>query len=164
MLSVVCLPQWMFISKMKCSPLEEWLHISCQLTLENTLQQLRMNEWSYRASLVVQCLRICVPIERTCVSPPDLGRSHMLRSSKPHSHNYCAHVPGDWSLRAWEPVLCTRETTTARPPCTATREESPPAAARESPRAAVTTQCSTRQYTQYLKKKWRQNDTEDLPR
>ena len=39
-----------------------------------------------------------------------------------------------------DPVLCNREPTTKRSPCTATREEPPLAATTESPRAAAKTQ------------------------
>ena len=44
----------------------------------------RAGDW---ASLVVQWLRICLPMQATC-SIPALGRSQMLQAAKPMSHNY----------------------------------------------------------------------------
>ena len=67
----------------------------------------------------------------------DLGRLHMLQDSQAHGHNYWAQAlePGShssWSLSALQSVLSNKRDSTMRSLLTATREQPPLAATRES--------------------------------
>ena len=64
-----------------------------------------------RASLVAQWLRICLPMQGTTRSSPDLGRSHMPQSN-------WAREPQILSLRVWSLCSATREAGIVRGPCT----------------------------------------------
>ena len=89
-------------------------------------------------SLVAQWLRIRLPMQGTRVLAMVWEDPTCRGTAKPVRHNYwaCALEPAShnyWSPCAWSPCSATRETTTMR---------SPHAATRDSPCAAMKTQCS----------------------
>ena len=89
-----------------------------------------------RTSLVVQWLRTCLPMPETWIQSLIWGESTCLGATKLVLRNYCACV-------LWNPCSTTREGTTMRMCCpTQGNKEQPPLANRESPYAAVKTQCS----------------------
>ena len=86
-----------------------------------------------QASLMVQWLRICLPMQGTCVralvgeDPTCRGATKPMRHNywacalEPESHNYWAHVPQLLKPMCLESVLATREATVTRSPRTATK-------------------------------------------
>ena len=89
-----------------------------------------------RASLVAQCLRICLPMQGTRVrslareDPTCHGATKPVRHNywacapEPTNHNHWAHVPQLLQPTCLQPVLqcsATREATAMRSPCTATK-------------------------------------------
>ena len=92
------------------------------------LKNLAVNikKWSSRTSLVVQWLRIRLPIQgtqvRSLVQEDPTGR----RATKPVRHNYwaCTLEPAShnyWSSPAYSPCSATREATAMRSLCTSTK-------------------------------------------
>ena len=71
-----------------------------------------------RTSLVVQRLRICLPMQGPWVQSLIQEDATCLRAPKPLHHNY-------WSLCALEPVCARRQATVMRSPQTAISEEPP---------------------------------------
>ena len=98
-----------------------------------------------RASLVVQWLRICLPMQKTWVWALVQEDPTCRRATKPVRHNYwaCALQPAShnyWRPCTYSPCSATREATaislhtTKSSPCLLQLEK--------SPRAAMKTQCS----------------------
>ena len=92
-------------------------------------------------SLVVQWLRIRLPMQGTRVQ--DLVREDptCCRATKPGHHNYWAHVPQLLKPARLEPVL-RNKTSHCNKPMPAHRNKPPLTTTRESPHAATKTQCS----------------------
>ena len=67
-------------------------------------------------SLVVQWLRICLPIQGTWVQSLVWEDPTCHGAIKPVCHNYCARVPQLLKPTRLEPVLCNK-----RSPCTTTK-------------------------------------------
>ena len=83
---------------------------------------------SWGTSLVVQCLRICLPMQGTQIWSLVLEDPTCCGATKPVCHNF-------WRPHAYSPCFATRAATAVRSPCTTTRE---------SLRAATETQHSKR--------------------
>ena len=98
-------------------------------------------------SMMVQWLKILLPMQGTWVRAlvPEDPTCH--RATKPVSHNYQACAlepmsPNYWSLRALEPVLCNKRSHHNEKPVHCSEEKPRLAATSKSPRAATKTQCS----------------------
>ena len=100
----------------------------------------------FRASLMAQCLRIHLPMQRTWVwslvreDPTCRGATKPVRhywacTLEPASHSY-------WSPRTWSPCSTTRKATSVRSPRTATKSSPNSQQLEKSPRAATKTQRS----------------------
>ena len=92
----------------------------------------------YGTSLVVQWLRICLPMQGTPVLSLVWEDTTCHRATKPVHHTY-------WGPYALEAMLYNKRSHLIRRPCTATREWPLLAATRESPPAARKTQYSHKQ-------------------
>ena len=107
-----------------------------------------------RASLVAQWLRICLPTQGTWVralvwEDPTCRRAikpvrhnYWACALEPTCHNYWACVPQLLKPVHLEPVLRSKRSHRNEKPAHRNKEWPPLTAARESPRAAVKTQCS----------------------
>ena len=89
-------------------------------------------------SLVVQWSRICLPVQETQVLSLVPKDSACHKATEPVCHHCWAH--------GLQPLKPTRsEATAASGLCTATREQNPLMATRESPQAAMKTRCGQQQ-------------------
>ena len=94
--------------------------------LEMKMKSQHTKTYGGRASLVVQCLRILLPMQGTqgtqvlplvwedptcCGATKPVHHNYLAWALEPVSHNY-------WSLRAYSPSSATREATTVRSLCT----------------------------------------------
>ena len=105
------------------------------------ISKVHVNEWR-GTCLMVQWLRNLLLVDASSI--PGLGRSHTTQA---YVHSYWAHIlePSSHNYEAWAPQnLCsaTREATSMRSPCTATREQPRPSTSRESPCTVTKTQHS----------------------
>ena len=109
---------------------------------------------SYVDFLVVQWLRVLLPMQGTQVQALVREDPTCHRATKPvchnywacvlepTSHNYWAHVPQLLKSTCLEPVLCNKRSHRNEKPAHHNQEQSPLTATRESPRAATKTQHS----------------------
>ena len=89
-----------------------------------------VKNFSFRASLVAQWLRVCLPMQGHMRSSPGLGRPHMPRSN-------WAREPQLLSLRVWSLCSATREAVTVRGPRTAMKSGPRLPHQRKPPRTAM---------------------------
>ena len=96
------------------------------------------------ASLVVQWLRIRLPSAGDMDLSPGSGRFHLLQDPWAQLQSLCSQTVTSELVccNCWRLWTTTREAIVRRNPCTATREQPPLAATRESLHAATKTQCS----------------------
>ena len=96
-------------------------------------------------SLVVQWLRIHLPMQGTWVQALLQENTTCRGVAKPVRHNYWAHVPQLLKPACLEPVLCNKRSHCNEKAVYHNEEYPLLAATRESPRAAMKTQCSQKQ-------------------
>ena len=90
-------------------------HYDSTFLLENTDNNNWCIKTSVRTSLLVQWLRICLPMQGTQVQALVWEDSACRGATKPMHHNY-------WSRRTQSPCSATREAT-MRSPCNATKTQ-----------------------------------------
>ena len=79
------------------------------------------------------------------VSTPDMGRSHMPRTTKPVHHSYWAYMP-----QLLKPVPCTRRSHRNEKPHTTPREQPPLAATRKKKKAHAAAKTQNSQKINFL--------------
>ena len=98
-------------------------HMPCWQSLSTTCARTHFKT-NLGTSLVVQWLRICLPMQVTWVRALVQEDPTCCRATKPVHHNYWALEPTShnyWSLGTQSPCSTTREATAMRSPCTVTK-------------------------------------------
>ena len=107
-----------------------------------------------RASLMVQWIRVCLPMQGIQVQSPvqedptchgatkPMSHNYWTCALEPVSHNYWAHVPQLLKPARLEPMLCNGRSHRNERPAHRSKEWPPLAATREGPRAATKTRHS----------------------
>ena len=99
----------------------------------------RLSDWT---ELVVQWIRICLPVQGTRVWSLVQEDSTHHRATKPVSHNYGAHTPRLLKPLYPEPMLHNKRSYCNEKPVHCNEEWAPPAATRENLCGATKTQCN----------------------